>query len=176
MTEGNDEKAFLDLLLERGLLKFSKEELFYDDIFHLRQLKGDIIIKLRTLGHEDTVDIYRVGDKLSDVLRIPNEIKKLPIKRINKIEDVLISPEFEILMIIHENKYNNFLKEKSKTKASDYYKKLHNEYDKSSKYVMDYFSKLSNDQIIDLIKDYLQKRRSICINKGKKTLDYLLKI
>ena len=84
------------------MLKFSKEELFYDDIFHLRQLKGDIIIKLRSLGHEDTVDIYRVGDKLSDVLRIPNEIKKLPIRRINKIEDVLISPEFEILMIIHE--------------------------------------------------------------------------
>ena len=42
MTEGNTELAFLNVLLEKGILKFSTEELLMEKIYHSRQINGEI--------------------------------------------------------------------------------------------------------------------------------------
>lgn len=36
MTEGTDEKALLDILLEKGMLKYGKNELLLEEIHHAR--------------------------------------------------------------------------------------------------------------------------------------------
>ncbi len=76
MTEGSTELAFVNVLLEKKLLKFSKEELFMERIYHSRQISGEILNFIQILPNNDTVDIYRVGDKLQDKLKIPSSILK----------------------------------------------------------------------------------------------------
>ena len=38
MTEGTTELAFLDVLLEKNILKFDKEELLMEEMYHSRQI------------------------------------------------------------------------------------------------------------------------------------------
>ena len=76
MTEGLTELAFVNVLLEKKLLKFSKEELLMERIYHSRQISGEILNFIQILPNNDTVDIYRVGDKLQDKLKIPSSILK----------------------------------------------------------------------------------------------------
>ncbi len=158
MTEGTDEREFLKVLLEKGLLKFKQEELLYETIYHKRQFDNELIAAIQQLGKDDQVDIYRVGDKLSDKLVIPNDFTKYAPNRIRSIHDVIISPEFEMLMIINEGKYKDYLKVKSKKKPSKYYESLHKDYHKQTKYIREYFAKMSNGQIKDLADEYSQKR------------------
>ena len=39
MTEGTCELAFMNALLEKGLLKINRRQLLGEQIFHLRQIK-----------------------------------------------------------------------------------------------------------------------------------------
>lgn len=43
MTEGSDELAFVNVLLNKGILKFKKEELLMEDIYHARQITGELV-------------------------------------------------------------------------------------------------------------------------------------
>ncbi len=40
LTEGTDEKALLDIILERGMLQYEKKDLLLGEIHHCRQLKN----------------------------------------------------------------------------------------------------------------------------------------
>ena len=133
MTEGTTELAFLDVLLEKNILKFNKEELLMEEMYHSRQIDGEIIGYIQILNYQDKVFIYRVGDGLKDKLSIPTTI--LP-EKIAGIIDVSTTPEFEILFILNENLYDEFLKVKSNTKASSFYKKHNKQYKKYNGYVL----------------------------------------
>ena len=74
MTEGADELSFMQVLLDRNLLKYSKEELLMESIYHSRQINGEITGYIQLLPSDDTVTIYRVGDKLTDKVKIPKSI------------------------------------------------------------------------------------------------------
>ena len=87
MTEGTDEKAFLDVLLEKGMLKYKKEELLFDNIYHKRQIDNELKAFIQQLSITDQVTIYRVGDKLSDELKIPKDISLYTPKKIKEIID-----------------------------------------------------------------------------------------
>ena len=71
MTEGTVELSFLEVLLEKDLLMFNKDELLAEKIFHQRQINGEVMGFIQMLPMSDSVTIYRVGDKLSDALKIP---------------------------------------------------------------------------------------------------------
>ena len=94
MTEGKTELAFLDILLEKKILKFSKEKLLMEQMYHSRQIDGEIKGYIQLLNCQDKVFIYRVGDTLKDKLIIPKAI--LPEKIVEKI-DICTTPELEIL-------------------------------------------------------------------------------
>lgn len=96
MTEGTCEKAFLDVLLEKNILLFEVNDLLYEEIFKARQLEQSLISKINQLPLNEKVTIIRIGDKLSDELRIPLDVKN----KVVSIEKVCIKPEFEILYII----------------------------------------------------------------------------
>lgn len=99
MTEGTVELAFINVLLNKGILKFKREELLMEDIYHVRQISGELVGYIQLLPSEDTVSIYRIGDKLSDELTIPKSILK---SKVLKKYDISTTPEFEILFILNE--------------------------------------------------------------------------
>ena len=115
--------------------------------------------------------IYRVGDGLKDKLTIPSAI--LP-EKIAGIIDVSTTPEFEILFILNENLYDDYIKVKSSVKASSFYKMKNKKYKKQYSFVFEYFIKMRDEEIIDLIDLYFRKHGKI-IKKGQKTLKELIK-
>lgn len=171
MTEGTTELAFLDVLLEKNILKFDKKELLMEEMYHSRQIDGEIIGYIQILSYQDKVFIYRVGDGLKDKLTIPTTI--LP-EKIAGIIDVSTTPEFEILFILNENLYDEFLKVKSNIKASSFYKIHNKQYKKQYKFVYEYFSKMSNEEIINLIDLYVKKHGKT-LKKGQKSIKELIK-
>ena len=81
MTEGATELAFMNILLERKLLIFSKEDLLMEEIFHKRNIDGELIGFIQMIPNGDTIDIYRIGDTLNEKLRIPQSILKDKIQK-----------------------------------------------------------------------------------------------
>ena len=143
-----------------------------DKIYHARQIEGEILGFIQALSSNNGVIIYRVGDKMKDKLKIPSQLMKEKIKDEIKICTL---PEFEILLILNENLYDEYLKSKSNLKPSEYYKKKNKSFSKTRKFVNDYFSTLSNKEIIDLINLYVLKR-SHSHKKDELTLKEILKI
>lgn len=171
MTEGTCEQEFLNVLLERNLLKFSKDDLLMDKIYHARQIEGEILGFIQALNPSNGVIIYRVGDKMKDKLRIPPQLMKEKIKDEIKICTL---PEFEILLILNDDYYEEYLKSKSNFKPSEFYKRKNKSFNKSRIFINDYFSSMSNEEIIELINLYVLKR-SHSHKKDELTLKELLK-
>lgn len=107
MTEGSDELAFINVLLDKGIFKFKREELLMEDIYHARQITGELIGYIQLLQNGDVVSIYRVGDKLSDKLTIP---KNIITDKIVAKYDISTTPEFEVLFLLNEGIYEERLK------------------------------------------------------------------
>lgn len=171
MTEGNTELALLNVLLEKGILKFSTEELLMEKIYHSRQIDGEIKGYIQQVDYKDKVFIYRVGDKLSDKLTIPSSI--LP-EKIGGVINISTIPEFEVLFLLNEDLYDEFLKVKSTVKASEFYKMHHKGYNKQSKFVTNYFDAMTNEEIISLI-DLYSRKHGKTIKKHQKTLKEIIK-
>ena len=154
MTEGNNELAFVNVLLEKGILKFKKEELLMEDVYHARQITGELMGYIQLLPSGDTVSIYRIGDKLSDKLIVPTNILS---EKIKDKYDISTTPEFEVLFLLNENLYDDYLKVKSIKKPSEFYKEHNKNYKKQSSFVKKYFESMTNDEIIKLIELYVMK-------------------
>jgi hypothetical protein len=88
-----------------------------DDMIDLRphqkrQIDSGLHALIRQLPPEEKVKIIKIGDKLSDKLKIPKDIKE----KIDSEEKYCTKPEFEILIIISEGLYEEYQKVKSKQK------------------------------------------------------------
>lgn len=154
MTEGSDELAFVNVLLSKGILKFKREELLMEAVYHARQITGELVGYIQLLPSEDTVSIYRIGDKLTDELSIPKSIIKT---KISGKFDISTTPEFEILFILNEGLYDEYLKTKTTKKPNVFYKEHNKKYKKQSSFVTEYFDGMCNEDIVSLIKLYAKK-------------------
>ena len=67
MCEGPNELKIINLLLENKKLKFSYDDLLDMRPFHARQLSSPQLKPALDAYHGD-IEVYRVGDKLSDNL------------------------------------------------------------------------------------------------------------
>lgn len=171
ITEGSTEKALLDVLLNKGLLRFEKTELIYHQIFHARQLDQAMIQRIRNTGHGNTVSILRLGDKLSDKLKLKS--KELESGKITEIIKVCIKPEFEILMILNEGLYGEYFKKKSKMHPCEFYQSKNPKYRKQPEYVTKYFESMTKEEILALINIYDQKRKKTH-SRDENTLSYIV--
>lgn len=173
LCEGTCESAFVDLLLERGLLILNRLSLLGGRVFPQRQLNPMLEEEIRYLSPLDKVTIRRIGDKQDDVLRLPRN--SLLRSKIAAIELYETRPEFETLFLLREGKYEAFLKARNKgkktLKPSVFYKSLHSGYNKQSAYVKEYFAEMSNREIVALLGLYLSKRGRV---QGRKVLFDLL--
>lgn len=113
MCEGANEEKLLELLLDNNKLKITRDDLIGRRPYHVRKLDNPYIkSELRKYNRE--VLIYRIRDKQSDVLKIPSDLKDIVFKR--NIFKYCAKPELEVLLIINENLYRDFLKSKKSPK------------------------------------------------------------
>ena len=155
-AEGNNETVFYNILLRRGLFRFSNNDLIMREVVHCRQLENNkavVAVIKQYIG--PPIDVYRFGDKLSDEFKIKDASIR---EKIGDIKDFNVLPEFEILFILKEGLFNNFLKVKGKQKACTF-ARIHvsykgNKYDGTSKWIEDYLNNLSNKEIYDMFKLY----------------------
>ena len=108
---------------------------------------------IRQLPPEEKVKIIKIGDKLSDKLKIPKDIKE----KINSEEKYCTKPEFEMLIIISECLYNEYQKVKSKKKPKVFAKEniKHNgkRYTNSQEWIKMYFKDKDICEILTLYKN-----------------------
>ena len=171
MCEGRNEKAIMNLLLDANKLKITRDDLIELTPFNVRQLSNPTIISMLK-NYNKEVTILRVGDSQRDKLIIPNELKDIVSP--NRIYKYCTLPEIEILLIINEGLYNEFLKSNDKPKE---FAKKHIVYNKTkynqlSEFFVDYYGGKRIHNLIDNLKKYKHLKKH---NKNDLYLVDLLK-
>ncbi len=163
MCEGPNELEIIRLLLKHDKLKFKKEDLLGLVPYHARQIgkSKQIQVHLNMYSGSEKVEVLRIGDKLSDKLKIPKNYES----KINcdSITKYCTKPELEMLFIISENKVNEFVKVKSNMKPKDFAKQniKHNgvKYNNQTEFYTKYFDN-NISALVDSIKEYKRIKKS----------------
>ena len=108
MCEGPNELEIIRMLLEHDKLVFSEDDLLNLVPYHARQIGNNAAVKTALNLYPGDVQALRIGDKLSDELKIPRAYKS----KIKDIKKYCTKPELEMLLIISENMDSKFEKVK----------------------------------------------------------------
>ena len=155
MCEGPNELEIIRILLEHHRLIYTEDDLLNLVPYHARQISNNAAVKTALNLYHGKVQILRIGDKLSDELKIPREYK-------GQIEDVrkyCTKPELEMLLIISENKEAIFEKVKGKLSPKTFSKEniIYNRtrYNNSTAFYREYYGERI-DLLVDTVKRYKQ--------------------
>ena len=153
MCEGANEEKLLELLLDESKLKFTRDDLIGLKPFNVRQLKNPFI-KTQLKNYNKPVQVFRIGDKQNEKFPIPNDLRHIVNK--NEIYKYCTKPELEILLIINENKLNEFNKSKKKAKTFAKENIIYNKkyYDQSTEFLENYYGGNRIDMLIENLKEY----------------------
>jgi len=163
ICEGSAEQAIMELLLDSNMLIFDSEKLLDEEIIRSRSAKKFENTYLRK-GFSTKITILRILDSRRENFNLSKAYKD----KISVI-DIITAPEIEMLIILNENKYNDF--KKSGMKPSDFCKiNLSFKNVKRYNFVKEYFNNIN--KLIESIHEY---RRISNIKKGEYTLVDLLK-
>lgn len=162
ICEGSAEKAIINILLDNDLLIFKREELLEEEPLSCRSAKEFEERHLRK-SFDDKISVIRILDSRKENFKLSKAYE-------DKVDviNIITAPEIEILVIINENKYQEF--KKTKLKPSDYCKqvlKMPNVKNYDS--VIKYFSDV--DSLVEAIKQYRQIKT---LPKGELSLIDLL--
>ena len=174
MCEGTNEKTIIELLLEHNKLAFTQDDLINLEVYHARQFVPYITSEVK--HYSGDIKVLRIGDKQSDILKIPQEISHD--KNIYKCRT---SYELEILLIINEGLFKEFLKVKSKVSAKDFakeYIKYNGKfYDGSCEFWQNYYHRRINN-LVNNIKECKRltklKKNEICRSLKVKAFAFFL--
>ena len=73
MCEGTNELAIINMLIDSGKMCFTRKDLLNREAYFARQLNNPVISSaIKT--YNDKIVIIRIGDKLSDELKIPKDL------------------------------------------------------------------------------------------------------
>ena len=153
MCEGSNEKKIVELLLDNDKLKITYDDLVGRQVYHARQIKTSPVVKTQLQIYGRDVEIWRIGDKQSDNLVIPNEFKS----QIISVKKYCTLPELEILLIISENLFPEYEKTKSKIHPKKFamtnisYNKK--KYKNDTKFYEEYYG-TDIQKLIDAIREY----------------------
>lgn len=145
IAEGAAEAAIIDILLDHHLLIFDRKEMLDEQVLHCRSAS---VFESRYLrkGFSGKITVYRILDSRRENFRLG----KAYVHKVDVI-NVVTAPEIEMLIILNENRYDDF--KKSGMKPSEYCMmvlKLHHV--KSYDFISRYFSDPSI--LISAIKKY----------------------
>lgn len=163
LCEGNSEVQLMQYLLDKNALIFSKEQIIDRRPIHARQGK-----KIKPIIDSMPIDVdivlYRIGDTLKEKFDLScfGEKRKSHIT----IIDINTKPEIEILIIIKEGLYNEYLKLKSKIKPKQFIKQYLKEYSNFNDYLL-------QNNLILAIKEYKRLKHS---NKNNRNNIFLADI
>ena len=80
MCEGPNELKIVNLLLDKGKFKFTRDDLLDMRPFHARQLTSPQLKPALDAYHGE-IAIYRIGDKMTDSLNKVSEFEKVKAKK-----------------------------------------------------------------------------------------------
>ena len=116
MYEGSAERAICEILIENNLLHFSKEMMLEER--GIQGLTYEAICPLLNYSLSadgiDTVRIYRIKDKKQcnfKMGKVHRDLIRMPV-------DILTRPEIEMLYIISQGKYEDYVKANSQQKGT----------------------------------------------------------
>ncbi len=155
MCEGRNEEVLLNCLLDADALVFTRNDLIGLRPYPVRQLNNPTI-KAELKHYGLPIIVYRVGDKQSDELAIPKELKEIVSKE--NIFKYCTKPEMEMLLILNEGLEKEYEKVKSFESCKSFAKKniKYNgkKYDQSSEFLRSYYGKERIHNLIENIKKY----------------------
>ena len=150
MCEGANEEKIIEMLLDSNKLKFTRDDLIGRKPYNVRQLNNPFI-KSELKRYNRCVTIYRIGDKQSDKLTIPKDLKNIVFKE--NIYKYCTKPELEVLLIINEKMYNKYQKSKNSpkefAKGNIIYNRRH--FDQSTDFLNDYYINRVDNLVNNLI-------------------------
>lgn len=165
MCEGPNELAIVRILINSGLFIYSESDLLGLTPFHARQISTSGQVKAELNQYNDKVEIIRIGDKQSDTLKIPAEYKD----KIISVKKFCTKPELEILLIIAEGLWDEYIKVKSKVKPKEFAKKNISingkRYDNSTEFYNLYFADRQR-LLCDVIRKYHKLNKSHAKDEG----------
>lgn len=151
LCEGNNEELLINMLLDAGKLKIKRDDLIELKPFNARQITNPTIRSyLKT--YNKPVVVLRVGDTQKDKLVVPNDLKDI-VKKEN-IYKYCTLPELEILLIIDEGMYNEYLKSKESPKVFAKRNIVYNRvrYNQSNEFLEEYYGGKRLKLFIDNLK------------------------
>ncbi|MDD2964980.1 MAG: hypothetical protein PHU33_13615 [Bacteroidales bacterium] len=146
LCEGSNEKKIIEILLRHDKLKFTEDDLIGLVPYHARQLNAPVIVPALNMYH-GVFDVFRIGDKQNDQLKITRQMKT----RIGRVEKYCTKPELEVLLIINEGLYPQFIKS-GKSKPKEFAKK----------YVV--YQKRRYDNATEFYESYYGDRAEVLVN------------
>ncbi|MBE5941781.1 MAG: GNAT family acetyltransferase [Lachnospiraceae bacterium] len=159
MCEGPNEKKIIELLLEHDKMIINLDDLVGRQVFHARQIKTSPVVKTQMKIYGGEIEIWRVGDKQSDKLLIPNEFKT----QIKCIKKYCTLPELEILLILSEKMHKEYEKTKSKVHPKQFAKENivfnKKKYKGETKFYEEYYGE-DIQKLVDVIREYKQRNHS----------------
>lgn len=108
ICEGAAEAAIMDLLLDNDLLIFTRKEMLEESVIRCRDAKTFESRYLRK-NFNDLISIIRILDSRRENFKI-SKVYESKVDVIN----VITAPEIEMLIILNENRYNEFKKSAKK--------------------------------------------------------------
>lgn len=145
ICEGGAETVIMNMLLDNDLLIFNRQQLIDEEVLKRMSAK-EFQKNYLHFAYDKKIIILRIIDSRSEKFPL-SEIYRCQVEVIN----VITAPEIEMLIIINENKYNDFCKKKKK--PSEYCKqvlKMNNV--KSRIFIREYFSNI--DDLVKSIREY----------------------
>lgn len=166
ICEGAAEDVIVNILLDADKLIFTREELLDNTVIRTRGAQHFERIYLNKDFGGRTITIYRILDSRKENFNL-SKVYKRKVEVIN----IITSPEIEMLVIIKEGEYKNYLKYKNKMKPNEYCKNiLKLPKVKSNKFISAYFS--CTDDLVNVILEYKEVSNR---PKGEKCLADLIK-
>lgn len=149
VCEGNCEVKLVSWLLENRKLIFTDQEILDHRPLHIRQPKTILPI-INVLPPNEYICFYRIGDTLTDKFDTScfGKIRQEHIE----VKNVCTTPEIEILIIICEGLYNDFLKVKSDISPKEFVKTYVKGYNSFEDYI-------SSHDIISAIIEYKRLKK-----------------
>ena len=164
MCEGPNELKIINLLLDNDKLRFTRDDLLDMRPFHARQLLSPQLKPALDAYHGELA-IYRVGDTLTDSLKIPKDWSSVIVEQ----RKICTKPELEMLLIIATQQVAEYSKTKSKIRPKTFCKQHveynHHRYDNTTVYY-DIFFGTRIDLLVDAIIEYRRTHGSHKSDEG----------
>ena len=167
ICECGAETAIIDMLVDNNLLVFTREQMLNEEVIRCRSAK---VFEQRYLRKEfkSKITVLRVLDSHSEGFRLSPAYEH----KVDNIINVVTSPEIEMLLMMAEDNYEEYMKKSSSMSPSVFCKQVLKMKDKikSREFVREYFADI--DMLVSTIQEYKKKR---ILKKGEIYLADLLK-